>query len=50
MSGKEASRPGILKALCEERITVAQAALALHLSLRQVRRLKPRYLEAGAVA
>jgi hypothetical protein len=48
MSGKEAPRPGILKALCDDRITNAQAATALHLSVRQVQRLKPRYLDAGA--
>lgn len=48
MSGKEAPRPGILKALCAGRITNAQAADALHLSVRQVQRLKCRYVAAGA--
>src|SRR3989442_1248047 len=48
MSGKEAARPGILKALCDERITNQQAADALRLSIRQVQRLKGRYAEAGA--
>jgi transposase len=47
MSGKEAPRPGILKALCDERITNQQAATALRLSIRQVQRLKLRYGEQG---
>ncbi len=49
MSGKEAPRPGILKALCDARITTQQAAEALHLSVRQIQRLTPRYREAGAL-
>lgn len=48
MSGKEAPRPGILRALCEERITNGEAAVALHLTVRQVQRLKGRYRERGA--
>jgi transposase len=49
MSGKEAPRPGILRALCDERITNREAAAALHLTVRQVQRLKARYHEGGAV-
>src|SRR2546428_14014659 len=49
MSGKETPRPGILNALCAARITTQQAAEALHLSVRQIQRLKPRYCEAGAL-
>src|SRR6266849_577478 len=49
MSGKETPRPGILNALCDARITTQQAAEALHLSVRQIQRLKPRYREAGAL-
>ncbi len=39
MNGKEAPRPGILKALCDERITNREAATALRLTVRQVQRL-----------
>lgn len=45
LSRKELQRPGLIKAACSGRITTRQAAQALHLSLRQVRRLKRR-LEA----
>lgn len=48
MSGKEAPRPGILKAVCDGRITNQQAADALRLSVRQVQRLKGRYATEGA--
>jgi hypothetical protein len=48
MRGKEAPRPGILKALRDERITNQQAADALRLSVRQVQRLKIRYGAEGA--
>ena len=48
MSGKEAPRPGILRALCDERITNGEAAVALHLTVRQVQRLKGRYRASGA--
>jgi transposase len=48
MRGKEAPRPGIVKALCEGRITTPQAAAALRLSGRQVQRRKARYAVAGA--
>jgi transposase len=47
MRGKEAPRPGILKALRDERITNQQAADALRLSVRQVQRLKGRYGAEG---
>lgn len=47
MRGKEAPRPGILKALRDDRITNQQAADALHLSVRQVQRLKGRYAAEG---
>ena len=40
LSRKEGERPGLIKAACSGRITTRQAAQALHLSLRQVRRLK----------
>jgi len=48
MRGKEAIRPGILKALSAERITNQQAADALALSVRQVQRLARRYDSEGA--
>jgi transposase len=48
MRGKEATRPGILKALSAERITNQQAADALALSVRQVQRLARRYEDEGA--
>ncbi len=48
MSGKEAPRPGMLEASCDERITNGEAAVALHLTVRQVQRLKGRYREGGA--
>jgi hypothetical protein len=47
MSGKETPRPGILKALRDDRITNQQAADALRLSVRHVQRLKVRYGVAG---
>ena len=40
----------MLKALCEERITNRKAAAALHLSVRQIQRLKARYHAGGAAA
>ena len=50
LSRKELHRPGLLKAVCAGRITNRQAAEALHLSVRQVRRLKRRFEAAGAAA
>lgn len=48
MSGKETSRPGLLRSLCARLITTRQAAEALRLSPRQVRRLKARFQADGA--
>jgi transposase len=50
LSRKELHRPGLLKAVCAGRITLRQAAEALGLSLRQVRRLKRRFEAGGAPA
>jgi len=47
MSRKEAPRAGLVKAALAGRITNAQGAQALGMSLRQFRRLKARYREAG---
>lgn len=47
MSRKEAPRAGLVKAALAGRITNAQGAQALGVSLRQFRRLKARYREAG---
>src|SRR5512134_239320 len=49
LSRKEVHRPGLLRALCAGRITTAQAARALRVTGRQVRRLRRRF-EAGGVA
>ena len=49
MSRKEVPRAGLLKAVVAGQIGNAQAALALHLSRRQVQRLKVRYRAEGAV-
>src|SRR2546422_3174833 len=46
LSRKELHRPGLLKALCGGRLTNAQGAAALRITVRQVRRLKRR-VEAG---
>src|SRR2546428_6044680 len=46
LSQKELHRPGLLKALCGGRLTNAQVAAALRITVRQVRRLKRRF-EAG---
>src|SRR3989440_8816931 len=46
VSRKELHRPGLLKALCGGRLTNAQVAAALRITVRQVRRLKRRF-EAG---
>ena len=50
MSRKELPRPGLIKAASNGRITKRQAAQALHLSLRQVRRLKRRFEAEGREA
>jgi transposase len=50
MSRKELHRPGLLKAVCTGRITNAQAATSLRLSVRQVQRLKGRFQAGGAAA
>jgi transposase len=47
MSRKEAPRAGLVKAALAGRITNAQGAQALGVSLRQFRRLKARYRAAG---
>src|SRR5258705_11524942 len=46
LSRKELHRPGLLKALCGGRLTNAQVAAALRITVRPVRRLKRRF-EAG---
>jgi hypothetical protein len=48
MSQKEAPRVGLLKALVAGRVTGREAAAALQLSERQVRRLRRRFEAAGA--
>jgi transposase len=50
LSRKELHRPGLVKAVCAGRITNAQAATALRLSVRQVQRLKGRFAAGGAPA
>src|SRR5207237_627364 len=50
LSTKEVHRPGLLKALCVGRITTRQAATALRLTMRQVRRLRRRFETGGASA
>lgn len=50
LSRKELHRPGLIQAACAGRITNRQAAEALGLSVRQVRRLKRRYEAGGAAA
>lgn len=49
LSHKETPRPGILRALLAGHISGRQAAGALHVTIRQVRRLRRRFEEAGAV-
>src|SRR2546427_13308053 len=48
MSRKEVPRAGLLKAALAGRITNAQGARALRLSVRQLRRLKKGFREGGA--
>jgi transposase len=50
LSRKELHRPGLLKSACAGRITNRQAAEALGISVRQVRRLKRRFEAGGAPA
>src|SRR5437667_10443774 len=47
LSRKELHRPGLLKALCGGRLTNAQVAAALRITVRQVRRLKRRFEQGG---
>src|SRR2546425_9911417 len=47
LSRKELHRPGLLKALCGGRLTNAQVAAALRITVRQVRRLKRRFEARG---
>src|SRR5262249_17039946 len=48
MSRREVPRAGLLKAAVAGQISNAEAAAALHLSKRQVQRLKRRYRKEGA--
>src|SRR5713226_10739442 len=48
MSRKEVSRAGLVKAARAGKITNAQGALALHLSVRQFQRVKLRFAAEGA--
>lgn len=48
MSSKEAPRPGLIRAALSGKVTVREAAQALGLSPRQIRRLKARYRKEGA--
>jgi|SoiMethySBSTD1v2_1073268.scaffolds.fasta_scaffold11088_13 transposase len=50
LSRKELHRPGLLKGLCSGRLTNAQVAAALGLTVRHVRRLKRRFEAGGAAA
>jgi transposase len=50
LTRKEVHRPGLIRAVCGGRLTNAQAARALRLSVRQVRRLKRRFEAGGAAA
>src|SRR5256712_4068222 len=47
LSRKELHRPGLLKALCGGRLTNAQVAAPLRITVRQVRRLKRRFEARG---
>jgi len=47
MSGKEVPRAGLLKSALAGRISTAQGAGALHLSVRQFQRLKVRFVAEG---
>ena len=48
MSRKEVPRAGLLKAALAGKITNAQGALAMHVSVRQFQRVKVRFAAAGA--
>jgi transposase len=48
MSGKELPRPGLVQAALAGRITNREAAAALHMTARQVQRLKQRFRLEGA--
>jgi len=48
MSRKELPRAGLIKAARAGRITNRQAAAALHLTVRQIQRLKRRFESGGA--
>jgi transposase len=48
MSRKEAPRPGLLKAARKGKLTNQELATAIKLTVRQVRRLRRRYEQAGA--
>ena len=48
MSRKEVPRAGLLKAALAGKITTAQGALAMHVSVRQFQRGKVRFAAAGA--
>ncbi|MFQ5852600.1 MAG: helix-turn-helix domain-containing protein, partial [Candidatus Binatia bacterium] len=48
MSRKEVPRAGLLQAALAGRVSNAQVARALHLSRRQVHRLKQRFCAEGA--
>ena len=50
VSRKELHRPGLLKAACAGRVTNAQVAAALGISVRHVRRLRRRWELGGAPA
>jgi len=50
LSPKELHRPGLLKALGSGRLTNAQVAAALRITVRQVRRLKRRFEQGGPSA
>ena len=47
LSRKELHRPGLLKGLCGGRLKTAQVAAALGITVRQVRRLRRRFEQAG---
>ncbi len=47
MSRKEVPRAGLLKAALAGKITNAQGALAMHLSVRQFQRVKRRFAAQG---
>ena len=48
MSHKEAPRPGLLKVAWKKKLTNWELARSMKLTIRQVRRLRRRYEQAGA--